>query len=79
MFHLIFVHYTFSSLFGLPSDHLLGNSCPLGWPFVLIVFCLLVILVISHFGFEIFESRLCLLNAPVPVDCFFVTFLLNKR
>ena len=76
MFHHIFVHYTFSSLFGLLSDHLLGNSCPLGWPFVLIVFCLFVILVISHFGFE---SRICLLIAPVPVHCFFVTFLLNKR
>ena len=38
--------------FGLLSDHLLGNSCPLGWPFVLIVFCLFVILFISYFGFE---------------------------
>ena len=42
MFHLMFVHYTFSS-FGLLSGHLLGNSCPLGWPFVFIVFCLFVI------------------------------------
>ena len=75
MFHLIFVHYTFSSLFGL-SDHLLGNSCPFGWPFVLIVFCLFVILVISHFGFE---SSICLLIAPVHVHCFLVTFLLSKR
>ena len=29
--------------FGLLSDHLLGNSCPLGWSFVLIIFCLFVI------------------------------------
>ena len=72
MFHLIFVHHTFSSLFGLLSDHLLGNSC---WPFVLIVFCLFVILVISNFGFG---SRICLLIVPVPVHCFLVTFLLNK-
>ena len=76
MFHLIFVHYTFSSLFELLSDHLFRNSCPLGWPFFLIVFCLFVILVISHFGFEI---RVCLLIGPVPVHCFLVTFLLNKR
>ena len=76
MFHLIFVHYKFSSLFGLLSVHLLGNSCPPGWPFVLIVLYLFVILVISHFGFE---SKICLLIAPVPVHCFLVTFLLNKR
>ena len=76
MFHLMFVHHTLSSLFGLLSDHLFGNGCPLGWPFVLIVFCLFVILDISHFGFE---SRICLLIAPVPVHCFLVTFPLNKR
>ena len=28
--------------FWLLSGHLLGNSCALGWPFVLIVFCLFV-------------------------------------
>ena len=35
MFHLIFVHYTFSSFF-VADGHLLGNSCSLanGWPFV---------------------------------------------
>ena len=67
MFYLIFVRYTFSSLFGLLSDHICGNDCPLaGWPFVLIVFCLFVILVISYFGFE---SRICLLIAPVHVHC----------
>ena len=75
MFHHIFVHYTCSSLFVLLSDHLCGNSCLLGWPFVLIVFCLFVIFVISYFGFE---SRICLLIAPVPVYCVLVTFLLNK-
>ena len=41
----------------LLSGHLLGNSCPLGWPFVLVVFCIFVIFVISHFGFE---SGICL-------------------
>ena len=29
--------------FELLSGHLCGNSCPLGWPFLLIVFCLFVI------------------------------------
>ena len=28
--------------FWLLSGHLLGNSCTLGWPFILIVFCLFV-------------------------------------
>ena len=41
MFHLMFVHYI-EVRFWLLSDHLLGNSYALGWPFVLIVFCLLV-------------------------------------
>ena len=31
--------------FGLLSGHLLGNSCPLGKQFVLIVFCLFVIFI----------------------------------
>ena len=29
----------------LLSGHLLGNSCPLGWQFVLLVFCLFVIFI----------------------------------
>ena len=40
---------------------------------VLIVFCLFVISVISHFGFK---SRIWPLIAPVPVHCGLVT--LNK-
>ena len=58
--------------FGLLSGHLLGNSCQLGWSFVHIVFCLFVILVIFHFGFE---SGLCLVIAPVRVHCFPITFI----
>ena len=50
MFHLMFVHYTFSSV-GLLSGNLLGNSCPLGWPSVLIVFCLFVIFIYFPFWF----------------------------
>ena len=44
MFHLMFVHYTFVR-FGLLSGHLLGNSCPLGWLYVLVVFCQFVFFV----------------------------------
>ena len=55
----------------LLSDHLLGNSCPLSWNFVFIVFCVFVVLVISHFGIE---GGICLLIAPVPVHCILITF-----
>ena len=71
MFHFMFVHYTFVQ-FGLLCGHLLGNSCPLGYQFVLIVFCLFVIFIYFPFGFK---SGICLLNAPVPVHCFSFTFL----
>ena len=57
--------------FGLLSDHLLGNSWPLAYAFVFIVFCLFVILVTSHYGFE---NGVSLLIAPVPVHCFLITF-----
>ena len=69
MFHLRFVHYSFS-LVWVAKWPPLGNSCPLGWPFVLIVFCLFVIFFISGFGFR---SRIWLLIAPVPVHCFSIT------
>ena len=46
MFHLMFVHILFVR-FWLLSGHLLGNSFPLGWPFVLIVFFLLILVFIS--------------------------------
>ena len=67
MFHLMFVHFTFSSV-DLLSDHLLGNSCPLGWPFVLIVFCLFVIF--GYFPFWFWERDL-------PSDCFNICSLLS--
>ena len=56
--------------FGLLSGHLLGNSCPLGWPFVLIAFCLFVIFIYFPFSFK---SGIWLLIAPVPVHCFSIT------
>ena len=56
--------------FGLLSGHLLGKSCPLGWPYVFIVFCLFVFLFIFHFGFK---SGIWLLIAPVPFHCFSIT------
>ena len=52
--------------FGLLSGHLLGNSCPLGKQFVLIVFCL--------FGFK---GGIRLLIAPVSVHCFSITFVIQ--
>ena len=50
MFHRMFVIILLVR-FGLLSDHLLGNSFPLGWPFVLIVFCLFVIFIYFPFWF----------------------------
>ena len=50
MFHFMFIHFTFSSV-GLLSGHLLGNSCLLGWPFVLIVSYLFVIFIYFPFWF----------------------------
>ena len=41
MFHLRFVYYILVR-FGLLSGHRLGNGCPLGWSYVLIVFFLFV-------------------------------------
>ena len=44
--------YTFSWVRVAITGHILGNSCPLGKPFVL-EFCLFgIILGISHFGFK---------------------------
>ena len=72
MFDLMFVHYTLVR-FWLLSGHLVGNSCPHGWSYVFIVFCLFVFfLFISHFGFK---SVIWLLIAPVPVHCFSITFI----
>ena len=54
--------------FGLLSAHILGNSCPLGWPYVLIVFCIFVFFYLFPiFGFK---SGIWLLIAPDPVHCF---------
>ena len=68
-FHLMFVHNILVR-FGLLSGYLLGKSCPLGWPYVLIVFCLFAIIVISRFGFE---GWVWFLIVPVPVHCLLVS------
>ena len=49
-FHLTCVYFILVR-FGLLNGHLLENSCSLGLPYVLFVFGLFVILVISRFGF----------------------------
>ena len=62
MFHLIFFHYTFSSVW-LLSCHLLGKSCASGWPFVLIVFCLFV-----FYLFPILVLRASAITMPELVE-----------
>ena len=70
MFHLMFFVILLVP-FGWLSGYPLRNSCPLGWPCVLIVFCLFVFfLFISHFGYK---SGIKILIAPVPVHCFSIT------
>ena len=56
--------------FGLLSSHLLENSCPLGWAYVLFVY--LYFLFISHFGFK---TGNWLLTATDPF--YFLLLLLN--
>ena len=53
--------------FGLLSGHLLGKSCPLGWPlsFVYLFFFI-------YFPLW-FKSGMWLLIDPVPVHCFSIT------
>ena len=62
MFHLMFVNYSFSSVW-LLSGHLLGNSCAVSWPFVLIVFCIFVF----HL-FPILVLRVSATTMPVLVE-----------
>ena len=51
MIRLMFVHYTLKSV-GLLSGHFLRNSCPLVWPFVLIVFWSICIFNYYHFSLK---------------------------
>ena len=50
MFHHMFVHYTFSSVWVAEWPPLV-NSYPLGWPFILNVFCPFVIFIYFPFWF----------------------------
>ena len=50
-FHLLFIHIILV-LFRLLSGQRLRRSCSLGWPYVLFVYLLFAILVISYFSFE---------------------------
>ena len=49
------------------SKAFLGERCSFSLPYVLFVFLLIVILVISHFGFE---GGALVLIASVPGHCF---------
>ena len=65
MFHHLIFRYILVR-FWLVSGHLLGNSCPLGCSYVLIVLCLFVIFIFFPFWFlELELAR----NAPFPVHC----------
>ena len=71
MFHFMFVHYTFSSVwvakwspFGEIAARSVSNLFSLYFVYLLYLF-------ISRFGFK---SGICLLIAPVPVHCFSITF-----
>ena len=69
-FQFMFVHIILVR-FGLLSRHLLGKSFSLSRPYVLFVVLLIVILVISRFGFN---GRICVPIALVPGHCLLVTF-----
>ena len=56
--------------FRLLSGHHLGKICSLGWLLVHVVILLIVILVISHFGFE---DWIWVLIASAPDHCLLVT------
>ena len=64
----------FLVLYWLLSGHLLGNSCSLGWPYVLFVFWLFVVLVISRFGLR---AEFWVLIASVPDLCILFTFTIS--
>ena len=73
MFHFMFVHYTFSSVW-------VGEWPPF-WEIAArsvsnlfsLYFVYLKYLFISRFGFK---SGICLLIAPVPVHCFSITSMM---
>ena len=72
MFHFVFVHYTFSSVW-------VAEWPPFGkWlPARLAVCsrCILSICGVYLFPVLFFGGRICLLVFPVPVHCFSITFL----
>ena len=67
MFHLMFVHYTFSSVKVAEWEiaaRLVGHLVSLSFVYLLYLF-------ISRFGFK---SEIWLLIAPVPAHCFSITY-----
>ena len=59
----MFVHYTFSPVLVADWPPFLENSCALGWPFVLIVFCLFV-----FYLFPILVLRASAITMPELVE-----------
>ena len=71
MFHFMFVHYTFSSVW-VAEWPPFGKKLPARLAICYnLYFVYLKYLFISRFGFK---SGICLLIAPVPVHCFSITF-----
>ena len=70
MFHFMFVHYTFSSVW-VAEWPPFGKKLPAR--LAICSHCILSIcnIFFSRFGFK---SGICLLIAPVPVHCFSITF-----
>ena len=71
MFHLMFVHYTFSSVWVADVSTFWEIAARLVGHLFLLSFFYLYYLFISRFGFK---SGIWLKIAPVPVHCFSITF-----
>ena len=73
MFHLMFVYYTFGSVWVAIFWEIAARS--VGHMFSL-SFVYLYLLFISNFSFH---SRVWLMIAPVPVHCFSITFRMLRK
>ena len=69
LFHFLFVHYTFSSVWVAEWPHL-GIAARSVSNLFSLYFVYLYFFIYSPFWFQ---SRVCLLIAPVPVHCFSIT------
>ena len=75
MFHFMFVHYTFSSVWAAEWPPFWKN---LPARLAICSHCILSICNIYFFPLW-FKSEICLLIAPVPVHCFSYTFMYKSK